>query len=136
MASSSVRLLGCVLVAGASLLAGSAVAQEKAQKGMSVGAVERRSQINPSSQDLLSVQQELKRRDDARPTLTPQQLTDLFLGLDRDKDLRLTRSEIKTLPALRSRFDEFDLDGDHRLSYSEFADYADTDVGALAQRTP
>ena len=136
MAKPSVRLLGCALAAGASLLANNAIAQEKTQKGVSVGAVERRSQIHPGGQDLLSVQQQLKRRDDARPTLSAQQMTDLFLGLDRDKDLRLSRSEIKTLPALRSRFDSFDADGDHRLSYSEFADYADTAVDELAQHTP
>lgn len=136
MAKSSVRSFGCALAAVASLAAGTAVAQEKAQKGVSVGALERHSQNQTSGQDMLSVQQQLKRRDDARPTLSSQQLTDLFLSLDHDKDLRLSRSELKNLPALRSRFDTFDLDGDHRLTYSEFADYADTAVGELAQHTP
>ncbi|UGB45318.1 EF-hand domain-containing protein [Frateuria edaphi] len=136
MAKSSARLLGFALGAGAVLLAGNTLAQERPEKGVSTGAVERRSQIHASGQDMVSVQQELKRRDDARPTLSPQQLTDLFLSLDQDKNLRLTRSELKSLPALRARFDKFDADGDHRLSYSEFADYSDTAADELAQRTP
>jgi hypothetical protein len=136
MAKVPVGWLGCAWAVGAILSAGLAVAQEKAQKGVSVGAVERRSQINPGGQDLLSLQQRLKRRDDARPVLSPQQLTDLFLGFDRDHDLRLTRSEVESLPALRTRFAKYDLDGDHRLNYSEFADYADTAADELAQRSP
>lgn len=136
MAKVSVGWLGCAWVAVAALSVGTAVAQEKPQKGVSVGAVERRSQINPSGQDLVLLQQRLKRRDDARPVLSPQHVTDLFLGLDRDRDLRLTRSEVESLPTLRARFAKYDLDGDHRLNYSEFADYADTAAGELAQRSP
>ncbi|WP_424682009.1 hypothetical protein [Frateuria sp. YIM B11624] len=135
MAKPSVRLLGCALAA-ASLAGGIAVAQEKAQKGVGVGAQERRSQIHTGSQDMLSVQQRLKQRDDARPVMSPQQLTDLFLGFDRNHDLRLTRSEVASLPGLRARFADYDLDHDHRLDYSEFADYADTAMDELVQRTP
>jgi heterodisulfide reductase subunit A-like polyferredoxin len=130
-----VRLLACALAAGTSLVAGVVLAQERPEKGVSTGAVERRSQIHATGQDMVSVQQQLKRRDDARPALSPRQLTDLFLELDHDKDLLLTRSEVESLPTLRARFAKYDLDGDHRLNYSEFADYTDTAAAELAQRT-
>ncbi|MEI7036755.1 EF-hand domain-containing protein [Fulvimonas yonginensis] len=130
------RILGSALAAlGALCLCGVAVAQEKAQKGVSAGALERRSQ-HTGSQDPLSIERRLRERDAARPRMSDQQLTDLFLALDRNRDLRLARSEVASLPVLRARFDTFDLNGNHRLDYSEFADYADTAANELAQHGP
>lgn len=135
MANVSIRLLACVLGTAGVLATAACMAQEKPQKGVGVGALERRSQQHTGGQDMVSVQQQLKRRDDARSVLSEQQLTDLFLRFDHDADLRLSRSEVTKLPTLRARFASYDLDGDHRLDYSEFAAYADTLPADLAQST-
>jgi hypothetical protein len=136
----SIRVFGCAFAAVLPMaLAGPAAAQEKAQKGVSVGEIERRSQVQPSGADALSIQRDLKQRqlrEGGAAALSPQALTDLFLRLDRDEDLHLSRSELMRLPALRARFAQYDLDHDHRLSYSEFADYADVAANELARLVP
>jgi hypothetical protein len=136
MANSSVRS-GCVPAARASLLAGSAIAQEKAQKGVSVGAREGRGQIDATGPDLRSILRRLERRGDANLTLSARQVTGLFAGL------RLTRAETKAPPAPCSRLDKFAMDGDRRLTRSECADYAERGGGracpahaATARPTP
>ena len=136
----SMRVFGCTLAAVLSMaLADAAMAQEKAHKGESVGEMERHSQVQPSGTDALSLQQDLKQRKlrEGRVTaLPPQAVTDLFLDLDRDEDLRLSRSELQRLPALRARFAQYDQNHDHRLDYSEFADYADAAANELAGVVP
>ena len=136
----SMRALGCMLAATLPIaLAGSAAAQERAHKGVSVGELERHSQVRPSGADAVSLQQDLKQRklrEGGATALPPQAMTDLFLELDRDDDLRLSRSELERLPALRARFAQYDLNHDHRLDYSEFADYADTAATELAGMMP
>jgi len=136
----SMRVFGCTLAAVLSMaLACSAAAQEKAQKGVSVGELERHSQVQPSGTDALSLQQDLKQRklrEGGVTALPPQAVTDLFLELDRDDDLRLSRSELARVPALRARFAQYDQNHDHRLDYSEFADYADAAANELAGLVP
>jgi hypothetical protein len=68
-----------------------------------------------------------------KPLMTPQQSTDAFLGLDVNHDMLLTRSELpERVSILRVQFDKYDLDHDHRLNYSEFANYTDVVPGELA----
>ncbi|WP_181303339.1 EF-hand domain-containing protein [Rhodanobacter sp. PCA2] len=126
MTSLAGRSLGCMLAFAAYPAADAAVAQERPQKGVSAGAIERQNQMRSGGEDVVSTQDRLNRRDSVRAALSPEQLTRLFKGLDRNGDLRLSRSELASLPGLRARFAEYDLDHDHRLDYSEFGHYADT----------
>ncbi|MFC5441218.1 hypothetical protein [Rhodanobacter ginsenosidimutans] len=66
--------------------------------------------------------------------MTPMESTDAFLSLDRNGDMGLSRSEVPSgMPLLRARFGRYDLDGDHRLTYSEFANYTDLVPSELAR---
>ncbi|MDO1530009.1 hypothetical protein QMK61_14305 [Fulvimonas sp. R45] len=134
MARLAKRLSGGVLLA-ACVAASVAAAQEHPQKGVSVGAIERHSQLRSSNEDVVSIQQRLAQRNQTSPMMPEERLTRLFRGLDRDGDLRLSRSEVAGLPGLRARFDQYDLNHDHRLDYTEFGHYADTAQDDL-QHTP
>ena len=116
----------------------SAVAQERPQKGQSAGRVEMTRQVQgENSKSFETTATESLRHARKRPLMTPQQSTDAFLGLDRDRDMLLSRSELpKEMIVLRGQFDKYDLDRDHRLSYSEFANYTDVVPDELARSQP
>jgi Ca2+-binding EF-hand superfamily protein len=111
------------------LAPGSAGAQEKPQKGVGVGALETRSQIrsdNDQQRLLTDAQAQAQESMRQRARLSAQQTTDIFLKLDVNGDGVLTRSELPAgLAGLRATFARYDRDQDHRLTYSEFCDYAD-----------
>jgi hypothetical protein len=66
--------------------------------------------------------------------MTPMELTDAFLSLDRNGDMLLSYSEVPPgMPLLCSQFRRYDLNGDHRLTYSEFANYTDVVHNELAR---
>jgi hypothetical protein len=116
----------------------SAVAQERPQKGQSAGRVEMTRQVQgENSKSFETTATESLRHARKQPLMTPQQSTDAFLGLDRDGDMLLSRSELpKEMIVLRAQFDKYDLDRDHRLSYSEFASYTDVVPDELARSQP
>ena len=132
-----VAMVAGLLPAGVTWV-GSAVAQERPQKGQSAGRVEMTRQIQgENSKSFETTATESLRHARKRPLMTPQQSTDAFLGLDRDHDMLLSRSELpKEMVVLRAQFDKYDLDRDHRLSYSEFANYTDVVPDELARSQP
>ena len=85
-------------------------------------------QIRASNNDPFEVKAlEPLRHMREKPWMTPMQSTTLFLRLDRNHDKTLTRSEIPDdMSTLRADFGKYDRNGDHRLTYSEFANYTDT----------
>ncbi|MFC5436246.1 EF-hand domain-containing protein [Rhodanobacter umsongensis] len=127
----SVILCGSLAICLSS--AGGAAAQEQPQKGQSAGRLEMSQQIRAASGDSFEEKQaESLRHSRKKPLMTPLQSTDAFLELDRNHDMRLTRSELpERMSILRMQFDKYDLDHDHRLSYSEFANYTDVASGEL-----
>lgn len=114
--------------------AGSVGAQEQPQKGQSAGRMEMSQQIRASNGESFEEKAaESLRHSHKKPLMTPLQSTDAFLELDKNRDLQLTRSELPArMPILRAQFDKYDLDHDHRLSYSEFANYTDVVPDELA----
>jgi len=119
--------------------AGVAFAQERPQEGRDTGRLEMTRQISAGSGDSLdvqamnSLQHEKKQRNQL---MTPRQSTDAFLGLDHNHDMLLTRSELpQSMTILRAQFERYDLNHDHRLSYSEFANYTDVIPTELAQNS-
>lgn len=116
----------------------SAVAQERPQKGQSPGRLEMTRQVqNENSKSFEMMATEALRHAHKRPLMTPQQSSDAFLKLDHDHDMLLSRSELpKEMAVLRAQFDKYDLDHDHRLSYSEFANYTDVVPNELAGSQP
>jgi len=130
------------MVAGLSLAGaawvGSVVAQERPQKGQSAGRLETMRQIQgDNSKSFETTATESLRHARKQPLMTPQQSTDAFLSLDRDHDMLLSRSELpREMVVLRAQFDKYDMDRDHRLSYSEFANYTDVVPDELAQSRP
>lgn len=110
------------------LAAAAAMAQERPQKGVSPGQAELTRQIRQqnASDFEVSATERLRRARQPAP-LTPLETTTLFRALDADGDGQLSRSEIPArLRMLRNDFARRDRNRDHRLSYDEFADYADT----------
>lgn len=116
------------------LAASSTVAQDSAQKGQATGRLEMSQQIRAANSDSLDVKAtEALRHARKKPLMTPQESTDLFLALDRNDDGFLTRSELPVgMAILRAQFDRYDGNHDHRLSYSEFANYTDVVPNELA----
>lgn len=114
--------------------AGNATAQERPQKGQDPGRLEMSQQVRAANSDSFDEKAlEALRHAHKKPLMSPLQSTDAFLALDRNHDLLLTRSELpETLPILRAQFDKYDLDHDHRLNYSEFANYTDAVPSELA----
>lgn len=113
---------------------GSVAAQETPQKGQAAGRLEMSQQIRAANSDSFDEKAtEALRHARKKPLMTPLQSTDAFLGLDRNHDGLLTRSELpERMPILRAQFDKYDLDHDHRLNYSEFANYTDVVPSELA----
>lgn len=113
---------------------GSVFAQERPQKGQSAGRLEMSQQIRAANADSFDVKAtEALRHAQKKSLMTPLQSTDVFLELDRNHDMLLTRSELpQKMVILRAQFDKYDLDHDHRLSYSEFANYTDVVPSELA----
>lgn len=105
----------------------SVVAQEIAQKGRDPSQIEMKNQIRSSNAESFDAKAtETLTRGRKAPLLTPMQSTNAFLALDRNHDMYLTRSELpQNATLLRMQFDKYDLNHDHRLSYSEFANYTD-----------
>ena len=116
----------------------SSVAQERPEKGQAAGRLEMTRQVQESnSKSFDTMATEPLRHARKKPLMTPQQSTDAFLALDRNRDMLLTRSELpKEMSILRAQFDKYDMDRDHRLSYSEFANYTDVVPDELAQSRP
>jgi len=116
------------------VLASGANAQERAQKGQSAGRLEMTQQVRAANSDSCDEKAtESLRHSRRKPLMTPLQATDAFLGLDRNHDMLLTRSELpERMSILRAQFDRYDLDHDHRLNYSEFANYTDVVPNELA----
>ena len=116
----------------------SAVAQERPQKGQSAGRLEMTRQVQgENSKSFETTAIEVLRHARKPPLMTPLQSTEEFLGLDRGHDMLLSRSELPTeMVVLRAQFDKYDLDHDHRLSYSEFANYTDVVPDELARSLP
>ncbi|MEY2169319.1 MULTISPECIES: EF-hand domain-containing protein [unclassified Rhodanobacter] len=106
---------------------GTANAQERPQAGRDAGRLEMRQQVqNENRTSLETKAAESLRHARKQPLMTPQESTDAFLALDRNRDGFLSRSELPPeMVILRSQFDKYDTDRDHRLSYSEFANYTD-----------
>ncbi|MEW9571950.1 EF-hand domain-containing protein [Rhodanobacter sp. Si-c] len=106
---------------------GAANAQERPLAGRDPGRVEMRQQVqneNRTSFETKAV--ESLRHARKQPLMTPQESTEAFLALDRNRDGFLSRSELPSVMViLRSQFDKYDTDHDHRLTYSEFANYTD-----------
>jgi len=116
----------------------SSVAQERPQKGQSPDRLEMTRQVRgENSESFDTTATESLRHARKQPQMTPQQSTDAFLSLDRDHDMLLSRSELpREMVVLRVQFDKYDLDRDHRLSYSEFANYTDAVPDELARSQP
>ncbi|WP_426701149.1 EF-hand domain-containing protein [Rhodanobacter sp. Col0626] len=116
---------------------GNSAAQESPQKGQSAGKLEMSQQIRAGNAESFDVKAtEALRHAHKKPLMTPMQSTDVFLGLDRNHDMALTRSELpRAMSVLRVQFDKYDLDHDHRLNYSEFANYTDVVPAELAEST-
>lgn len=110
------------------------IAQERAQKGQSAGRLEMTQQVRAANSDSFDDKAtESLRHARKRPLMTPLQSTDAFLELDRNHDMLLTRSELpERMSILRAQFDRYDLDHDHRLNYSEFANYTDVVPSEIA----
>ncbi len=121
-------------LAMAMLMAATTVAQERPQKGEAAGRREMSQQIRAANSDSFDVKAtEALRHAPKKPLLTPQESTDLFLAFDRNHDGFLSRSELPPgMVILRAQFDKYDVNHDHRLSYSEFANYADVVPNDLA----
>ncbi len=51
----------------------------------------------------------------------PSSTLDLFSKIDKDQDGKLSKDEVKVLPAIAERFDELDKNKDGYLSLDEFA---------------
>jgi hypothetical protein len=121
------RLLMVVVLISSNLIGAAVLAQERPQEGRDVGKTELRGQTKGEGQGPFSeTLADVLKRTHKDQLLAPQAMTDLFLRLDLNHDLTLTRSELPAdMPTLRARFARFDLDHDHRLTYSEFADYVD-----------
>lgn len=115
--------------------AGDVLAQDSAQKGQSVGRLEMSQQIRAANADSFDVKAtEALRHARKKPLMSPLQSTEAFLELDHNHDMLLTRSELpQNMAILRAQFDRYDLDRDHRLSYSEFANYTDVVPTELAE---
>jgi hypothetical protein len=113
---------------------GSVLAQERAQKGQAPGRLEMSQQVRAANADSFDEKAtEALRHAHKKPALTPLQSTDMFLQLDKDHDMLLTRSEVPVkMVTLRAQFERYDLDHDHRLNYSEFANYTDMMPSELA----
>ncbi len=113
---------------------GGVAAQEGPQKGQSASRLEMSQQIRAANGDSFEEKAtEVLRHAHKKPLMTPLQSTDAFLELDRNHDMLLTRSELpERMPILRAQFDKYDLDHDHRLDYSEFANYTDVVPSELA----
>ena len=108
---------------------------QDAQKGRSVDRMEMTRQIGAGGEpfDVQATREALKRAH-RRPLMTPMESTDAFLSLDRNGDMLLSYSEVPSgMPLLRSQFKRYDLTGDHRLTYSEFANYTDVVPSELAR---
>ncbi|EIL93848.1 MULTISPECIES: EF-hand domain-containing protein [Rhodanobacter] len=120
--------LGCLVGIG------SAMAQERAQKGQAPGRLEMSQQVRAANADSFDEKAtEALRHSRKKPSMTPLQSTDMFLQLDKNHDMLLTRSEVpEKMTILRAQFEKYDLDHDHRLNYSEFANYTDTMPSELA----
>lgn len=127
------KLVPFLFLAGLAWNAGVS-AQDSAQKGQSTGRLEMTQQIRAANGDSFDQKAtESLRHSRRKPLMTPLQSTDAFLGLDRNHDLLLTRSELpERMSILRAQFDRYDLDHDHRLNYSEFANYTDVVPDELA----
>jgi hypothetical protein len=112
-----------------------ALAQDRPQKGAAVDKTDLRRETKTDSQGPFSETfADVWRREHKTPLLTPLQMTEAFLELDRNHDMALTRSELPpNLAALRARFAQFDVNNDHRLTYSEFADYVDATPEEMAR---
>lgn len=115
--------------------AGIVMAQERPEKGQSAGRLEMSRQVRAENSDSLDVTaNEALRHARKQPLLTPTQSTDAFLQLDRNHDMVLTRSELpKCMAILRAQFEKYDSDHNHRLTYSEFANYTDVVSSEIAQ---
>ena len=111
----------------AAVWGGAAKAQERPQAGRDAGRLEMRQQVqNENRTSFETKATESLRHARKQPLMTPQESTDAFLALDRNHDGFLSRSELPPeMVILRSQFDKYDTNHDHRLSYSEFANYTD-----------
>lgn len=129
---SSVIFSGCLAICLAWI--GGVAAQERPQKGQAAGRLEMSQQTRAANSDSFDEKAtEALRHAHKKPLMTPLQSTDAFLELDRNHDMLLTRSELpERMPILRMQFDKYDLDHDHRLDYSEFANYTDVAPSGLA----
>ena len=114
---------------------GSVTAQERPEKGQAAGKLEMSQQIRAANSDSFDEKAtEALRHARKKPLMTPLQSTEVFLRLDRNHDGLLTRSELpERMFILRAQFDKYDLDHDHRLNYSEFANYTDVIPDELAE---
>jgi hypothetical protein len=108
---------------------------QDAQKGRSEARMEMSRQISAGGEpfDVQATREALKRAH-RKPLMTPMESTEAFLSLDRNGDKMLSVSEVPPgMPLLRSQFMRYDLNGDHRLTYSEFANYTDVVPSELAR---
>ena len=106
---------------------GAANAQERPLAGRDAGKLEMRQQIQSENRASFETKAtESLRRARKQSLMTPQESTEAFLALDRNGDGFLSRSELPPeMVILRSQFGKYDTGHDHRLSYSEFANYTD-----------
>jgi len=119
------------MLAGLSSLAavwsGAADAQERPLAGRDAGRLEMRQQVQGENRTSFeTTATEALRHARKQSLMTAQESTEAFLALDRNRDGFLSRSELPPeMAILRSQFGNYDTDHDHRLSYSEFANYTD-----------
>lgn len=110
------------------------MAQERAHEGQDPGRKESAQQIRAANSDSFDVKiSDLLRRAQKLPVMSASESSQLFRKLDKNNDLLLSRSELPDrMVILRAQFDRYDLDHDHRLSYSEFARYTDVTPSEVA----
>lgn len=123
----STSSIACLFTLVCLIQSGSVAAQERPQKGVDAGRLEMTREIRAANSESFEVKAtESLRHARKAPLLTPMQSTDAFLVLDRNRDKSLTRSELPDdFILLRMQFDKYDINHDHRLTYSEFANYTD-----------